>query len=417
MELKKYQIDAISVCKESKRKLIHLPPGSGKSLIFYNLIQGYPVLLVAPNYVLEQHKQYFIDHNIPYSEHPHYTQDSILLVSPARLRLSIDTLKGIQYKLICFDESHILKNLNSKTTKAAIKISLLNPEAVKLCMTATPCPETLGELYPQIYIVNPGTPLGHKPDFLRNYTRKELVGGYWKTVYINTNRLMKLAKPDIFSDPTVTMPDQVIKDIALTMPPDLAAIYEQAKSECHIMIEQKPLFFTAGLWMKLSQICSGFASDGTDTYIINQHKINTIKELVSDLDDQCIIWSNFIFDLDQLHKAIPDSNLIKGGTKNGPDLVTQFKQGKYKVLIANPLCIGAGVSFECCHYQIFSSISASGGLYTQTRTRTNRLSQMSQEILYRVFYRKTIMDALFHRVPRKGETELECMRDIILKGK
>lgn len=219
--LRDYQIEAVEQIMSSKGKLIKLPAGTGKSHILYECIKRVQgrILIIAPRYVLQQHAPEIAKIT---SEFDLYTYNY--------LALHPDFFLKKQYSLICLDESHNIKNFRSKTAKAACLLSKMNPNAIKICLTATPYRENAGEVYSQIYFVNPNTDLGDKKRFVSEFERNELCGCYWKKIYINKNLLLSIAAKDVYTK-QVPMPQQVVKDIELDMPSELLEYYTKAKKE------------------------------------------------------------------------------------------------------------------------------------------------------------------------------------------
>ena len=225
------------------------------------------------------------------------------------------------------------------------------------------------------------------------------------------------AKPYVFSR-CVKMPEQVIKYIPLDMKPNYRKIYDQAVTDCYIELKDRHVFFTSGKWIKLLQLCSGIIQQDR----LDSHKLETIKEIVSsivdDLNDQVLIWVTFIEEAKWIHDSIPDSKLVIGGVSHGDQIIKDFKENKFKVLIAMPACIGAGISLENCRFQIFSSISPSNVLAEQSITRTNRINQKRQEIIYKVYYKNSVQELLYKSLDKKRKIQediLEYMKNIIDK--
>lgn len=419
MELFDYQKIAIDdIVNSSHGKLIYLPPGSGKSLILYNIMErnGGPVLLISKRYVIAQH----------IFEIPKYTsfiikdidseidEHTCICAKAHLLSKNIAKLIRIPFKLIIFDESHLFKNPNTDRTISALILSYRFRNIKRICATATPCPEGLWEIQPQIELMDIGNPLGDGKDFNRRYVRRRDRGSHWETYLVREQEIKTLIAPYIFTHKGIKMPKQVYKNIPLEMSEKLKSLYVKANNECVISYNKEDIFICKAKWIKLLALCSGLVKTEDGKWNrISSEKVDTIAEIVEDIPTQVLIWCLFKEESRWLSEKIPDSKMLSGGISDGEAIVDGFKAGKFKTLITNPDCIGEGVSLENCQYQIFSSIGGSGKLYYQAVTRTNRKSQKGQEFIYKVFFKGTVLEHIFEKVLDKNKTEKEIMRSIL----
>lgn len=402
MDLKPYQKEGIEEIKSSKiGKLIYLPPGSGKTVILHSLIEK-PCLIVSFLYVLYQHLSILSRENAEFFP----TLKDIVLISPQKMVNHLDELLTMNFKSIIFDESHMFKNRNSKRTIAATILSEFFADAKKICATATPAPEGLWELYPQIVLLNPVTPpLGTNLEFYQRFVRKDFTGAFWKPKCINKETVKIACKPYIFTR-KVPMPPQIIKNIPIPLSGELKRLYDKAYEDCYIEFQKQCLFLTSNTWLKLLQILCGIFIDTANKTVhrLCSDRIDVISDIANEVPDQKIIWVMFREEAKWLAEKVKDSKVIIGGTKGAP-IIEDFKAGNVGTLIAHPASIGAGLSFENCHVQIYSSVSPSNVLYRQSITRTNRLNQKQQEIIYRPFWENTVQERLFELVTLKGAKE------------
>jgi hypothetical protein len=205
------------------------------------------------------------------------------------------------------------------------------------------------------------------------------------------------------------------------MPKDLRDNYDEFKHNCSIMVGDNKLIISTMLYVKLIQICAGFIIDTRESIIQNEtvlyrlspFKAEYITQMASDLDDTCIIWGTFREELKMLHENIRGSQLIMGGMKGGEEIINDFKAGKFKYLVANPACIGAGVSLEVAHYQIAASVSPSCCQYIQSVARTNRVNQKFEVVRYEVVYHGTIEEKIFTKISSKSTSQQKFLEEII----
>ena len=425
MQRKNFQIEATQqFLNSSCGLLIDLPAGSGKSLISYDIIEalGGPVLLCAPVNVVGQHlveipkfttkiPVHYQGESIPFSA------NNIVLVSPYYLRKYLLQLCIAHFTLLIFDESHILKNRTSKTTRAAICVARSQPWAKKLLMTATPSPEGIGDIQPQIEVISEKTPLGTSAYFAKHFERKINCGTHWKTIYLNKDLIKKAAAPFIFKRDRkeIGLPPQTLRRRFLPMPTELQTIYEDFTQQCLTRIDNKMIFSASAL--KLLQICAGILIDTNmeEVHRLSDYKAKHVAEIVATHSSgSVLIWGTFREELRVLSEIVPDSHLIYGGTtrKRATQLIKDFKDQKYKVLISHPASIGIGISLEVADLQICHSLTASCALFEQMISRTNRINQTKDVMRYELLYRGTHEDKLAKLVHRKKTSQRKLMEAI-----
>lgn len=416
--LTRYQQEAVETFNNCTHGLlVTLCPGSGKSVIAWKIVTAITdkkVIVIAPKYVLYQYLQYFPEMEIVIKNIS--TNSRIIGCTPERLWRNFQNISKHEYGLIVCDESHMMKNPRTKRTRAFSK--LCKQKCKKLLLTATPRPENVGELYPQISSINNGC-LGSLLEFEKKYSYKVMIGSFWKVYWKNEQEIIDRCAPYMFSR-NVIMPRQTVKEISYQMSAKIKKIYQQALTECSCYIEEfgMELFLTSNLWIKLLQICSGHIIDPITQKPIwlSNEKIDVIKEIMLEHEnEQVIIWSNFREELSQLHKNIPNSGLVMGGVKDGETIVNDFKAGRIRTLIASTGCLGAGISLEMCRIVIIASIDASGLKYEQMIKRTNRITQTRQEIIYMVSPINSKLQQLYKLIRKKGLSAKACLETLFAR--
>ena len=417
--------------------LIELPVGVGKSLVLYDVISSLkgPVFICSFKYVLYQHL-FETSVHLPFFNRifikkkaeliPRLTKDDIVFMTPEIMSGKLKELCLQQYKLICFDESQMLKNWSSIRAKSAVTFCEMQPKAKKLLLSATPAPENIGELQPQMQCINRKI-LGRSKTFRSMHERTMMVKGYWKKYYVHEDEIIKRVAPYIFTWPEnkLPLPEQKTKRIYLEMPEDLREAYEEFKQTCMLTIPLDELVKTiisTNAHTKLLQICAGFIIDTKATkiageiisYKLSDFKAKLKRDMCKDLDCSIIVWGTFRQELKLYSELIKDSKLIIGGTRKGDQIIQDFKDEKFKVLIAHPKCIGAGVSLEVAGAQIAGSIDPSCCLYIQSEGRTRRINQIQDVTRYELVYARTMEAIMLKRVLAKVSKQ-EQFLDSVLK--
>lgn len=398
--------------------------GVGKSVIFYyiaDMLKG-PILLCSFKYVLYQHLDgigKFIPNFVPVlisknsDDIPELDDSSILLLTPEIMVEKGPILSFIPFSLICLDESQMFKNPTTIRSATINTICEMQPKARKLLLTATPCPENIGELQPQMQCLSKNI-LGTGKQFRKAFQRKRLVGSYWKDYYIKKADIKKRVAPFIFTKPEkdLPLPDQPVKKILIDMPLKLRNCYNEYKNTCIVEVDTGASIhkiISTQMYSKFLQICAGIIIDTkmskalskTIVYRLSDFKAKLIEDIVATLDHPVLIWGVFKEELRLIHKTLSGSALIMGGTKNGKEILADFKKGNIHALVANTQCLGAGLSLEIAGYQIAASRDPSCCRYLQSVGRTRRITQTKKVIRYEIIYKNTMEARLYKKVQKK----------------
>ena len=168
--------------------------------------------------------------------------------------------------------------------------------------------------------------------------------------------------------------------------------------------------------MKLRQITSGFIylPDGSSKYIGGK-KLNELKAVLEEIGNhQVIIWAHFKEEIKQIAKEL-NCPFYSGDTpeKEKFNILNDFKEGKYKYLVAHPASIGHGITLTNCHYAIYYSMSHSYELLTQSQQRIHRIGQKEKCQYFYLLVEDSIDMEIYKAVENKERIEqrlLEMLR-------
>lgn len=163
-----YQEDGINFALKRKRAMIADAPGLGKTFQATEIIEranAFPCIIVAPLYLTvrwaEWIKTQYPLRTVSMSRKNDYlVRDYMLSQSADYYICNLQMLRDVDFyswpthKAIIFDESHHLKNRDSKQAQGALKLSLRNPEYI-IELTATPIKREPDDLFMQLRILRP----------------------------------------------------------------------------------------------------------------------------------------------------------------------------------------------------------------------------------------------------------------------
>jgi len=284
------------------------------------------------------------------------------------------------YDCVVIDESSSFKNHGSKRWKALRQVVKSGKIKRMVQLTGTPTPNSLMELWPQIYLLDKGERLGH--------TRARFLGAYcqqvghpqWNQVEVRPDRVELLQErvADLVlrmdADDYLELPPRIDSDVVVKLPPKAQKAYQQMQDEFLIELERgEVLAANAAVKInKLLQISSGsvYTEDGYE--VIHDFKIDALKEIVETANEPVLIAYNFKCDAERICKAIKNAKVLS--TDN--QLIDKWNKGEVPVMLAHPASAGHGLNLQHGGSLIvWFGLSWSLELYQQFNARLHRQGQ------------------------------------------
>ena len=218
------------------------------------------------------------------------------------------TKKEVKYDLVVFDESDLFKN--SQTIRFKNVKKWINKIPNVFILTATPMPNTLEDLWSQIYLIDNAPYLLGKniTAFRRTYGEEVRSGGRFEYFYLPAavktvmDKIAPICEVNLIK-PKDIYPQPKIRIIKIEPDPETAKIL--AKLEKDYVVEIDKEIITASNYnkvlTKLQQIGNGFIykDDGTPVYV-NDIKFRYVQKQVKETLDPILVTYSFIPDKERL---------------------------------------------------------------------------------------------------------------------
>lgn len=218
------------------------------------------------------------------------------------------TKKEVKYDLVVFDESDLFKNSQTIRFKNVKKWIAKIPNV--FILTATPMPNTLEDLWSQIYLIdNEPYLLGKNiTAFRKAYGEEVRSGGRFEYFYLPAavktvmDKIAPICEVNLIK-PKDIYPQPKIRIIKIEPDPETAKIL--AKLEKDYVVEIDKEIITASNYnkvlTKLQQIGNGFIykDDGTPVYV-NDIKFRYVQKQVKETLDPILVTYSFIPDKERL---------------------------------------------------------------------------------------------------------------------
>lgn len=262
-----------------------------------------------------------------------------------------------QFDGIVLDESSILKSYSGKTTKDLQYRFSQTP--YRLCCTATPSP-------------NDFTEIGTTAEFLGIMPRTEMLSTFFINDMMGKERigwrLKKHAEKDFFRwmatwSMMIDNPDNLGFDGSMFKLPELNIQTHVLQSDP----DEGVLF---------PDIAETLTERRQARKKSAEKRIELSKEIALQ-EEQCLVWCDYNYESEMLHKAIPGSVEVKGADKpeHKETAMMGFANGEVKYLVSKPSICGFGMNWQNCHSMVFSGLSDSFEQFYQAVRRCWRFGQ------------------------------------------
>lgn len=310
------------------------------------------------------------------------------------------TKKELKYDLVVFDESDMFKNSQTKRFKNVKKWISEIPNV--FIMTATPMPNTLEDLWSQIYLIDePPYRLGKNiTAFRREYGEEVRDGNRFMYYYLPAavdavmEKIKDLCEVNLIK-PKGMYPEPKIRIIKINPDPETAALL--AKLNQTYVIEVEKIIISAAnrnkSLIKLQQIGNGFVFDKDRKPIpINDIKFRYVRKQMSETDRPIFVTYTFIPDKEQL-LTLPGAKLI----------TSEDEWNKNKIPLGIVYANKAGLNLQKsrCQKIIWFSPTWDARAWEQTNSRVIRSGLTEQVTIEVLIIKGSIDDIIYERMKEK----------------
>ena len=315
--------------------------------------------------------------------------------------------KDFPFDMLVIDESSSFKNPQAKRFKAMRKMRPLFKRIVIL--TGTPAPNTLMDLWAQMYLLDGGERLGKTiTEYRTRYFRPDKTNGH----IVYSYRLQQGADETIYgkiqdicmslkAKDYLNLPDRLDNVITIELTDRERELYREME-RTHILTlvdEEISALNAATVANKLLQMANGaiYNEDG-DAIVIHRQKIERLKELVEVNEGKPIlVFYNFKHDLESIKEAFPKSVELKTDAD-----VEEWNWGNIQMLLAHPASAGYGLNLQAGgHIIVWYGLTWSLEQYQQANARLHRQGQQEPVIVHHLVAKDTMDEQVMRALERK----------------
>jgi len=326
--------------------------------------------------------------------------------------------KPLPFNWLTVDESSAYKNTQSKRFRAIRAILPAFPR--RNILTGTPTPNSLLELWPQVFILDQGKRLETTFETYKSryFERDDETGllepkpGAERRIYAKISDIVlrldsegmdgipKVIKPPPHKFDLPSKAQRVYDEMEQRMFVQLDQIFEEMQRRGYVVAVN-----SAVLIGKCHQVVNGaiFESEArTVWHPIHDVRLQVLEAALSEINSPVIITYSYRHDRERLIKMLgPKTPYIGGGNKDTEAIVDRWNAGGYRYLVAHPKSMGHGLNLQKGpgHHIAFFSNTWSLELHDQAIARLKRRRQAASHVTaIKLCANNTVDEAMLHRI-------------------
>ena len=318
------------------------------------------------------------------------------------------------FDMVVLDESTSFKSRQAKRFRALACVRSKIRRIVEL--SGTPAPNSLLDLWPQIYLLDGGRRLGR---YITHYRER-----YFEPDKRNAQQIFSW-KPKAFAEEAIldaisdicitmtaedylTLPELIYDNVPVALDPKSRRLYRRMERETLLALDGHEIDAqtAAALSNKLLQLCNGAVYDDNGAVAeIHSCKIEAFLELIEGLSGQSVlVFYAYKHDLTRLEDALAGKGLRVARLDVGS--VKRWNAGEIDVLLAHPASAAYGLNLQQggCHV-VWFGLSWSLELYQQANARLYRQGQTRPVIVHHLIVQNSRDEAVLAALRDKDTTQ------------
>lgn len=448
-----YQKEAVEAIKDLNYAAIFHEQGLGKTKIAIDLMLYWLentsidcVLIVTKKQLVSNWKREFGIHTVMTpgildtdSKNNHY-----VFCGPYRAIITnFEVLKSEKDQMILFlktrnvaiiiDESTKIKNPESKISKTFFELSPLFKKRV--IMTGTPVANRPYDIWSQIYFLDHGKSLG--TDFKKfkkntnlsnnldeNISEQEKFENSVSSIY---KKIEKFSVRETKDSGIIHLPNKIYISEKVILTRKQKILYQKIRDELRVEIlkdghyqidDASPVVKRL---LRLVQVASNprLVDESYREESAKEKKLNSLLDQILGHKEKCIVWSNFIGNIDYFYKKYKNLGCVKiHGKMNIEERnksVNKFYKDDYKILFATPASAKEGLTLTMANHVIFYDRGFSLDDYLQAQDRIHRISQKKTCYIHNIIAIDSIDEWVDALLQAKQDAAHLAQGDISLK--
>lgn len=291
------------------------------------------------------------------------------------------------FDTLVIDELSSFKSSKAQRFRALKKVRPMCSRVIGL--TGTPAPNTLIDLWPQIYLLDMGKRLGR---FITHYRERFFVPDKRNREIVYSYKLREGAEQkiyDLIGDICISMkaadhlrmPELVFNRVEVHLSPRERKLYDTLKKDMVLTLRDGEVdaMNAASLSGKLLQLANGavYSADGK-ALPIHSRKLDALEDLVEAANGKPVLVAYWYkHDLQRIQERFPDSRVI-----DTPKDISDWNAGKIAIGLLHPASGGHGLNLQDGGSTVvWYGMTWSLELYQQLNARLWRQGQKNSTVI------------------------------------
>lgn len=304
--------------------------------------------------------------------------------------------KAWPFDMVVIDESSSFKSSKAKRFRALRKVRPLIKRIVAL--TGTPRPNSLLDLWPQLYLLDRGerlgqTVTGYRDRYFEPDKRNRMIIYSWKpkpgaenAIYSKISDICVSMKAEDWLDLPKTLPNIVPVHLA----PAAMDKYKQLERDLLLPFADGDIVANnaASLSNKLLQLANGAVYDEYGKYqVFHDEKLDALEDILEAANGQpVLVFYWYQHDLDRLQARFPKARVLDSARD-----IKDWNAGKVGMMLLHPASAGHGLNLQFGgHIAVWYSLLWSSELYEQANKRLDRPGQTESVIIHHLVAKGTM---------------------------
>ena len=336
------------------------------------------------------------------------------------------------HTLLAVDESTTIKSKSASRTKNLIKLA--REARYRRILTGSPVTQSPMDLFTQCEFLEPEC-LGHSSfwTFQNRYAkmvRRSLGAHSFNQIvgYQNLTELNQIMSPYSYrvrKEDCLDLPDKVYVKRSVELSSEQLIVYQQLRNNALAILKgggmvTAPTALTEIL--RLQQVCSGYAKleDGT-VETLPTKKMPELLSVLEETSGKVIIWANFTYDLEQIHKELTEKYgegtcaLFYGATETEErqNIVERFQDpnNPLKYFIGQPRTGGYGLTLTEANTVIYYSNGYDLEVRLQSEDRAHRIGQTNKVTYIDIVAESTVDEKILKALRGKIDISTQVLAE------
>lgn len=349
----------------------------------------------------------------------------ILITSYTILRMDLEKLSSLDFRVVILDESQTIKNPESQIAQAVYQINA----AFKLSLSGTPIENHLSDLWSQMHFLNPGL-LGNYKHFQDYYVKEIQNSDHQRSAYLREKIkpfILRRTKSNVLSQ----LPPRTDVILYCELNEEERKIYEAIQLASYEKVmnqlgKGQGVIEALELLLRLRQASCHSALLPSDK-LEQKNSLQTesskltllMEELLSSLASghKSLVFSQWTKFLDLIEKSLETRGIktlrIDGSTGNRSDIVKTFqsKDSEAKILLLSLKAAGVGLNLTAADHVFILDPWWNPAAENQAADRAHRIGQDNPVMVHKLVAKNTVEEKILLLQEKKKQLAQMVLED------